>query len=143
MLESLKPEGDEVGPLIAVVSPSSKALRWTLKNSNIDFHLPFDHKKGIAYSDSVEPDQVGQLSREKYEQSEISQIIVHGESEVFKLIQVLNEKFEREYLNGSFHIPRISSAFPFDHSKYERIPLTASGNLTRTVQTGTQTFVRI
>jgi hypothetical protein len=129
--------------ILARVSPSTKALRWNLQCQGVIYSLPLDRKKAVPYYDSLEPDQVGQINRETYEQGHITQLLVEGEDQVSRLLSVIEEKFESEYLDLTYFVPRLLSAFPFDHSIKERMSLQSSGSLVRTEGTTTKTIHRI
>ena len=133
----------EENAIVAMVSPSSKALRWSLQTKNIPFRLPLDKKKGVAYYDSLEPDQVGQLNREKYEQSSITQLLVEGEDNVTRMLKIFIEKFDNEYLDLTFTLPRIHAPFRFTNAVVEQLVVKSSGQLTRTTGTNTTTIYRI
>lgn len=127
----------------AIISPSTKALRSELKRHRVEFTLPFDVKNKVPYYDSLEPDQIGQINKEKHEQSSISQVVVQGEQNIVQLLQILVEKFNREFLKLSFSAPKILSSFDFDYATCERLVPKAHGNLTKTVGLETKTHFRI
>lgn len=141
VVESKKENDNE--NIFAIVYPSSKALRWKLQSKNINFKLPFDKKNGIAYYDSLEPDQVGQLDREKYEQSSLTQLIIEGKDNIQQLMNIFIEKHEEDYLDLTFYTPRILSSFKFTHGSIEKLNVKSSGSLTRTIGSSTKTFYRI
>ena len=126
-----------------MISPSTKSLRMQLTENNIEFTMPFDPSNKIKYYDKLDPDQLCNSDRSKYDQSILSQLLIIGLDDVIQFIRFLHCKIETDYYSNSMHLPKILARFQYHHSINEYVNIKQTGQFTRNNELDVEILYRI